>query len=299
MSLEQLEHCIGRFRGMAAGWTAETTIDAMRADLEAMFAGCPELPGATVAARDAGCPAEWVAAPGAESRHVVLCLHGGGFSTGSARAHRSFGGFLSRACDAQVVTIDYRLVPEHRYPAALDDAAAAYRWLRGRGFAASCIALCGDSAGGGLALATLMRLRDERERLPGCAVLLSPWTDMRCRSDSYLRNCDIDPIATREMAMAMGLAYVGEDGDLDDPLASPLLGDLHGLPPILIQLGTREIFFDEAQNLADRIGAAGGHATVESWPGMIHQFQLHVGRLDEAEEAIDAVGRFVRRHWAG
>jgi acetyl esterase/lipase len=144
-----------------------------------------------------------------------------------------------------------------------------------------------------------MRLRDAGEALPGCAVLLSPWTDMRCRSDSYQRNAAIDPIASYDIGKAMGLGYVGPGGDLDNPLASPLIGDLRNLPPLLLQAGSREVFLDEPTTIGERVRAAGGEAVVDIWPGMIHQFQLHVGRLDEAEAAVEVVGEFVRRNTGG
>src|SRR5579862_5952883 len=263
MSLEQLDRCIGAFGHMASGWTATTGLDTMRSELERFYVGYPELPGATVEHIDAGVPAEQVAAPGVAADRMVLVLHGGGFSMGSARSHRSFAGFLSRACDAQIVTIDYRLVPEHPYPAALDDAVEAYRRLRNAGFKPGRIAVSGDSAGGGLALALLMRLRGAGEAQPGCAVLLSPWTDMRCRSDSYTRNAAIDPIASHDIGKAMGLGYVGPEGDLDDPLASPLIGDYRNLPPLFLQAGSREVFLDEPTTIGERVREAGGEATVD------------------------------------
>lgn len=297
MSSTQVDAIVARFGVMASNWNAETSLATMRADLEAFFVAYDPPPGTQVEPITGAVAGEIVTAPGAGSKNAILYFHGGGYSTGSARAHRALGGYLSRAAGACVFNVDYRLAPEHPYPAAVEDAVAAYRFLLARGFGAQSLAVGGDSAGGGLALALLMRLRDEGAAMPACGVLLSPWADSACAGASYVDNAAIDPIANREMAVGMAATYLAGRAEPTTPMASPVYGDFTGLPPLLIHAGEREIFLDDARTIARKAQAARGVAELEIWPGMIHQWHLHVGRLDESAAALVKAGEFLRRRF--
>ena len=239
-----------------------------------------------------GIPGEWVIAPGADTGRVVLYLHGGGYVMGSVRTHRGLAARISRAAKARVLLVDYRLAPEHPFPAAVEDAAAAYAWLLNGGFSAARIVIAGDSAGGGLALALLVNIRDEGIPLPCAAVCLSPWTDLAVTGASMAANAATDPIVRREDALAAAAAYLA-GGDPKTPLASPLYADLTGLPPLLIQAGTAETLLDDARRLAQRAGAAGVEITLDLWEHMFHVWQMCYPILPEGRRAIRDIGRFV------
>jgi acetyl esterase/lipase len=233
------------------------------------------------------------AAKGAGSR-VVLYLHGGGYGVGSARSHRALGKRIAREARARVLLPDYRLAPEHVFPAAVEDAVASYRWLLDSGVAPERIAVGGDSAGAGLALALLVSLRDAGSPLPACAVLLSPFADLECRGESYATLADQDPIVSREMGLGMGRAYLG-DRDPADPLASPVHASLDGLPPLLIQVGSREVVLDDARVIERHAREAAVHAKLDVWPGMVHVWHLFASVLEEGRRAIEDVGAFIRQ----
>jgi acetyl esterase/lipase len=266
---------------------------AARAGLEALttMAPIPEDVACTPV-RAAGVPAEWVTAPGAGDR-VVLYLHGGGYVIGSINSHRDLGGRLSRAAGARVLVLDYRLAPEHPFPAAVDDALAAYRWLLAEGHAPQNIAIGGDSAGGGLTLATLLALRDAGETLPAAGICLSPWTDLAGTGESLRTKAEADPMVQWSRLAQYAAAYLGEQ-DARTPLASPLYADLRGLPPLLIQVGTAETLLDDASRVAARARSAGVDVTYEAWDDMIHVFQAFAALLPEGQQAIERIGAFVR-----
>jgi monoterpene epsilon-lactone hydrolase len=240
-----------------------------------------------------GVPGEWVTAPGSRGDRVVLYLHGGGYVAGSPATHRALTAALSRSARARVLALDYRLAPEHPFPAALDDACAAHEWLTGQGLSARQIAIGGDSAGGGLSTATMIRLRDEGKQLPGAAFLLSPWTDLAATGESVRTKAALDPMLVGDIA-AYGSFYVGPGGDPFHPLISPLHAELQGLPPLLIQVGTHEVLLDDSVRLATRVREAQGRVELEVWDGMIHVFQAFPGFLPEARRAIDRIGEFLR-----
>ena len=239
-------------------------------------------------------PAEWLTPPGIRTDTVVLYFHGGGYAIGSPRSHRHLAAAIARAAGSRTLLLDYRLAPEHPFPAALDDAVAAYQWLLGRGIAPGRIVLAGDSAGGGLTVATLMALRDRGLPRPGGGVCISPWVDLTCSGASYATKAATDPIVTRDGVEALAQAYVGTGGDRKAPLVSPLHADLRNLPPLLIQVGSEEVLLDDAIGLGARARAAGVDATVEEWPAMIHVWHWFLPMLDEAERALAAIGDFVR-----
>jgi acetyl esterase/lipase len=238
-------------------------------------------------------PCEWIAAPGADPQRVLLFFHGGGYYRGSIRTHREFCARLSRASGTPVLAVDYRLAPEHRFPAAVDDCVAAWRWLMAQGSAPGNVAVVGDSAGGGLALALLMTLRDEQAALPAAAVLLSPWTDLLQSGASMAGNAPHDPTISKAYLDRFAAAYL-HDADPKHPLASPLFGDLRGLPPLLIQVGAIECLLDDATRLAQQASAAGVTVDLEVWPGMFHVWQRHGAQLPEAQQAVDKIGATVR-----
>jgi acetyl esterase/lipase len=238
-------------------------------------------------------PSEWLSAPGARADAAVLYLHGGGYVIGSPRSHRHLAAAIGRAASSPVLLPDYRLAPECPYPAAVDDAVAAYRWLLGKAIAPARIVIAGDSAGGGLTVATLLALRDAGVPLPAAGVCISPWVDLTCGGGSYTTRAAVDPIVTREGVGAMATAYLAGK-DPKTPVASPLFADLHGLPPLLIQVGDAEVLLDDAVLLAERARKAGVDATLDVWDAMIHVWHWFFPMLDEGQAAIDRIGEFAR-----
>ncbi len=242
----------------------------------------------------AGVPAEWVAAPGVGRSRTMLYLHGGGYSVGSPRTHRALVSRLSRAASARALVIDYRLAPEHPFPAALDDALDAYRWLITEHASPERMVIAGDSAGGGLAVSTLVRARDEGLPMPAAVVVFSPWTDLAATGESMVSKREEDPWLSPDRTHEVAAEYLA-DADPRDPGASPIYADLHGLPPTLIQVGTSEILLDDSRRLAERIRAAGGSVLLDEWTGMLHVFQGFAPYVTEARRAIEQVGSFVDR----
>jgi phosphinothricin tripeptide acetyl hydrolase len=238
-------------------------------------------------------PAEWLTPPGARADAAVLYLHGGGYVIGSPRSHRHLAAAIGAAAVARVLVPEYRLAPEHPFPAAVDDAVAAYRWLLARGIAAGRIAIAGDSAGGGLTVATLLALRDAGAPLPAAGVCISPWTDLTCRAASYASRAEADPIVKGTVVGDMAAAYLAGT-DPRTALASPLFADLRGLPPLLIHVGDDEVLLDDATGLAARARAAGVDVRLEVWPKMVHVWHWFFPMLDEGQAAIDTIGEFVR-----
>jgi epsilon-lactone hydrolase len=242
-------------------------------------------------------PAEWLTPPGARASVVVLYLHGGGYVIGSPRSHRHLAAAIARASGARALLLDYRLAPEQPFPAALDDAVAAYEWLLAHGIASRHLVIAGDSAGGGLTVATLLTLRDRGRPLPAAGVCISPWVDLSCSGASYASKAAVDPIVTRDSVAMMAKAYAGA-GDPKTPLLSPLFADLRGLPPLLVQVGSDEVLLDDALGLAERARRAGVDVAVEEWPAMIHVWHWFQPMLEDAERATARIGEFVRAHTA-
>jgi acetyl esterase/lipase len=238
--------------------------------------------------------AEWLEPPAARGGAALLYLHGGGYVIGSPRSHRHLAAALGAAAGAATLVPEYRLAPEHPFPAAVEDAVAAYRWLLARGVAPGGIAIAGDSAGGGLTVATLLALRDRGLPLPAAGVCISPWVDLTCGGASYASRAASDPIVTQAGIVEMARAYLGA-ADPRAPLASPLFADLAGLPPLLVHVGSDEVLLDDAVALAERARAAGVAATLEIWPDMIHVWHWFHPMLDEGRKAIAGIGDFVRR----
>ncbi|MHA1386633.1 MAG: alpha/beta hydrolase [Candidatus Helarchaeota archaeon] len=238
--------------------------------------------------------AEWIVAPNASEKRVILYLHGGGYILGSINSHRELASRLSRESDSRVLLIDYRLGPENKFPAAIDDATLTYKWLLKEGFSPDKIAIAGDSAGGGLTLATLITLRDQGEPLPAAAVCLSPWTALEGKGETMITKAESDPWLSPETTEEIASLYLGNT-DPSNPLASPLHADLKGLPPILIQVGIAEILLDDSRRFADRAKQAGVEVDLEIWEDMIHVFQAFATYLPEGREAITHIGRFIKQ----
>jgi acetyl esterase/lipase len=227
----------------------------------------------------------------------VLYLHGGAYAYGSPALFQDLTWRIADATTARVLCLDYRLAPEHPFPAAIDDAVAAYHWLLGGGADPKRIVLMGDSAGGGLVFSTLLRLRDEGVALPAAAVGISPWTDLALTGASVTRNAKADPMLNAAQAQAFASLYL-RDADPRHPHASPLYGDHRGLPPSLIQVGSDEILRDDAERMAQNLRQAGCAAELEVWPRMPHDWLLFARILPEGRRAIERIGAFVRTAFA-
>jgi len=240
-----------------------------------------------------GVAAEWIHPQEAPKEKVLFYLHGGAYVMGSCNTHRAMVAHIARACGMRGLLLDYRLAPEHPYPAAVDDSISAYHWLLCNGIEARNIIIAGDSAGGGLALASLVSLRDGGYPLPAAAVCITAWTDLAGTGESLKTRAKVDPRLTlRELSL--GSHYVGNN-DPRHPLISPLYADLHGLPPLLIHAGSDDMLLNDSTRLADRAKSAGVDVTLEVWDRMWHVFHLHAPRLPEAQSAIGAIGTFGRQ----
>lgn len=278
------------------GWTAATPLPERRRLFEqARHAFATEVSATVRLVRAGSRPAEWLVPAGADEGRVVLYFHGGAYVLGSPQSHRHLAAALGESAAAAVLVPDYRLAPEHPFPAAVDDALAAYHWLLGVGVAPVRVAVAGDSAGGGLALALLLRLREAGEPLPAAGVLVSPWADLTCASGSHTHRAAADPVLRSEELRRMAELYLG-GADAHAPLASPVFADLQGLPPLLVQVGSDEVLFDDARRVAQRATAAGVDVRFEEWPEMIHVWHWYFPLLEEGRAALAAAGRFLRTH---
>jgi epsilon-lactone hydrolase len=243
-----------------------------------------------------GVPGEWSIVPGSDPSHVVMFFHGGGYCSGSIVSHRRLVTEAGRAAGARTLAIAYRLAPEHPFPAAYDDVLTAWRFLRDRNIPAAHIAIGGDSAGAGLALALIGRLHDAHEELPGCAWLISPWTDLTMSGTTLSSKEAVDPLIHKQYLIELADAYLPAGMDRKDPRVSPLYADLKGFPPALIQVGSAETLLDDATRFAAVAGAADVRVTLEIWPQMIHAWPLWNARLEPGRRALASAGAFIRQH---
>jgi epsilon-lactone hydrolase len=297
MSQQQLQAIVEMLRSQPV-LNPNASVEETRAGFEQMTSMFPvdaDIKREVVSA--GGVKAEWVSAPDADAGRAVLYLHGGGYVIGSINTHRSLAARLSRASKARVLVIDYRLAPEHPHPTAVDDSVAAYRWMLTQGLKPARIAVAGDSAGGGLTVATLVAIRDAKLPLPAAGACLSPWVDLEGIGESMTTKAGVDPIVQKAGLLQMAAAYLGGK-DARTPLAAPLYADLSGLPPLLIQVGTAETLLDDASRLAERARKAGVMVSYEPWESMIHVWHLFAPVLDEGQQAIDRIGEFVRKQAA-
>lgn len=273
---------------------ASDDVAAQRAGMEFVTHFSPQPAGVKITRVPvAGRPAELIVPRGAPLDACILYLHGGAYVLGSLNTHRGLAAGVAKAAGLPVLLVDYRLAPEHPFPAALDDAVDAWRWLRQHRVAPSRIVIAGDSAGGGLTLATALRLRELDEPKPAALVMFSPWTDLTFSGESLVTRAAADPALMQAQLVPHAAAYAAKAG-VDNPLVSPVLGDFRGLPPMLIQVGDREILLSDAQRVAARARATGVSVDFAVWPGMWHVWQAFP--VPEAERALDDVGAFVRAH---
>ena len=242
-----------------------------------------------------GLPGEWSIVPGSDASRVLMFLHGGGYCSGSIVSHRRMVTEAGRAARMRTLAVDYRLAPEHPYPAAHEDAMTAWRFLRKQGIAARNIAVGGDSAGGNLTITLINRLRAAGEEQPACAWLASPWTDLTMTGASLETKATVDPLIHKAYLEELANAYAPPPLDRKDPLISPLFSDLGGFPPTLIQVGSSETLLDDAVRFARAAGLADVNVTLQVWPHMIHAWTMWNAKLAEGRQALEQVGEFMRR----
>jgi epsilon-lactone hydrolase len=296
VSTEQRETLDAILRQSA--FPADSDVNEQRRLLRELLSAQPLPPDVTVTAGElGGVPTAEITVDGVEPRHVVLYFHGGVYVMGDASLAAGLASQVGRRTDAKVISVDYRLAPEHPYPAAVDDALAAYEALLNNGIAPSDIVLAGESAGGGLAIATLVNARDRGLPLPAAAYVMSPYADLTLAGASMDTRGDVDPLLSREGLQARVTDYVsGRDAGL--ALVSPIFADLAGLPPLIIQAGTHEVLLDDALRLAQRAADADVEVTLEITPGVPHVFQAYSAILDEGAAALDRAGRLLSAHLA-
>ena len=240
-----------------------------------------------------GVPAIWADSEDGSMNHVVLYLHGGGYVIGSATGSQHFTGQLAKAVGCRVLSVDYRLAPEHPHPAAVEDSTATYRWLLDQGYGTESLAIAGASAGGGLTISTLLKLRDDGVALPTAGVAISPWVDMEIIGESMVTRKDVDILISKERLTDWAEAFlVGQD--TRDPLAAPLYGNFDCIPPLLVQVGDEETLLDDSTRMAEVASLAGVDVSLEVFPEMQHVFQLFVGNMPEADEALAKIAAWLR-----
>lgn len=285
-------------REKAAPPGADIPLDVMRKGMEKVaFKAADDIQVEQVTVADRA--AAWVRAPGVQAGRAILYLHGGGYVMGSLNTHRSLVGEISRAAQAAVLLLDYRLAPEDPFPAAVEDGVAAYRWLLDQGLKPQNLAIAGDSAGGGLAMATLVSARDQGLPMPAAAVPISPWSDLTCTNESYKTRAEADPMVTPGSKGINRMANLYLNGnDARHAYASPNFASLKSLPPLLIHVGRDEILLDDAIKLDAKAKADGVDSTLEIWDDMIHVWHAFHPMLPEGKQAIERVGAFLREQWA-
>jgi monoterpene epsilon-lactone hydrolase len=290
----QVEEVANWWRKASAAAPTHESLDAAR-DFNEGWGSLTAEPGGVdyIEINAGGVPAMWVIPKGCIEDRVILGLHGGGFFGGSMYTHRKLFGHFAKAIGCRALIPNYRLAPEHIYPAQINDALAAYRWLLDQGIQAKHIAFAGDSAGGNLTIATILLARDKGLPVPAAAMPFSPWFDMEVTGESAESNNGKDVLFTKEWIKDMGGSYVGEKGNRRDPYASPVYADLRGLPPIYIHVGGDELLLDDSIRLAVLAKKAGVDVQVDVFPAMQHTFQMAAGR---APEANDSIARFTE--WA-
>jgi len=279
--------------------TNETDLQKERIELDKLGAMFKLPKGVAVEKVSAGgVPAEWLIPPGIPEGRVVLYLHGGSYTCGSCNSHRSLVANIAIASKARALTLDYRLAPEHPHPAAVEDAVAAYKWLINGHADPKHVAIAGDSAGGGLAVALLISLRDKNVPPPAACVCLSPWTDLAFTGETWKSKAKADLIIFDYKEHAFAKMYRGEF-DAKTPLISPLYADLKGLPPLLVQVGSDEVLLADSTRLVERAKQAGVNIVLDEWPRMQHVWQFAASFMPESRRAVTAIGEFIDRNCRG
>lgn len=287
---------IERVSRVYGSWRRDTPVAQMRQDWDNLF-GSEDFPAQVDEFSVGNTRLAWVDPLDTQPGRVMLYFHGGGYRVGSVRSHRDMIARIAHGAKCRGLAVSYRCAPEFHYPAPLEDAVTAYQWLLAQGIAPNNIALGGDSAGGGIAIALLLKLRELGLPLPACAFTMSVWTDLTACGESYVTRAANDPIHQRKMIQTMAKGYLG-DVDPKDPMVSPMFADLRGLPPLLLQVGDRETVLDDSRVFAEKAVQAGVAVELEVWLEMIHVFQQFTDVLPEALRAIDSIARFLRSHWA-
>ena len=271
-------------------------VEESRAGLEELSRLAPLFKDAKLENIDAGgVPAAWMITPGVTKDRAILYLHGGGYIEGSITSHQDLAHRISKASETRVLILDYRLAPEHPFPAALEDSISAYEWLiNSEGYNPKNLIIAGDSAGGGLNIATLVKLRDQGVPLPAAGVCLSPWTDLALTGESIKLKRHEDPFVSPDGLMFDAKLYLGKT-DPKNPFASPLYANFKGLPPLCIQFGSAEVLLDDASRLAKRAEEAGVEVQLDIWEDMIHVFQAFAVMAPEGIEGINKIGEFIKK----
>ena len=279
---------------LAPRFKADKTVEAHRSAMERLSkltllpAGTKTMPVSLD-----GIDAEWVSVGKVPENKAILYLHGGAYTFGSSNTHRDIAARISRYSGFKVLVSNYRLAPEFPYPAAIDDSTEAFRWLVRSGISPDSIAIAGDSAGGGLAIATVLSLREKGDPLPGSVVCFSPWIDLERKRESDIANIDNDPMMKPDWLDHMAALYAC-DNDLKDPYLSPVYADLKGLPPILIQVGSDEILLGDCMRFRDEALKAGVEVTLDVWEKMWHVWHFFGGMMPEGARALKEAGEFIR-----
>ena len=285
---------LAAIRVMLAAGQRPTDVAGRRQRLDTLTARCEMPADVVVEGVDAdGVRAEWTATPTADPTRVIMFLHGGGYVSGSIQSHRHMIAQAGREAGCRTLALAYRLAPEHPFPAALEGALTGYRFLLSQGFRPENIVIAGESAGGGLTIATLVSLREAGTALPACAWCSSPWTDLEMSGATMQTKAAVDPLIQRPYLQELAAAYLnGRDPRM--PMASPIHADLRGLPPLLIQVGSDVTLLDDAIRLAGVAAAADLRTTLQVWPKMIHAWHLFYAQLADGRRALAEVGAFVR-----
>ncbi|MCH7844101.1 MAG: alpha/beta hydrolase [Chloroflexi bacterium] len=292
-SSPELDRVIGIMKAIRAKPPAD--IHEARAVLDRAFGEFKPPSDVTVFEIDAGgVPCQWITAPGVPQDRLIIYFHGGAYAACSPTTHQDLISRLSRASGAAALGVDYRLAPEHPFPAAVDDSIAVYNWALGHGFEPSNIVLAGDSAGGGLVLSVMLAARDAGVPLPAAGVCYSPWVDLECTGESMSANDHLDDFIKYGGLSARARSYLG-GADPKHPLASALYADLHGLPPLLVHVGSAETLLDDSVRLAALAGKAGVDVTLKVWDDMVHVWQAFAAILPEGQQSIDETGDFIRQ----
>jgi monoterpene epsilon-lactone hydrolase len=301
MASKQAEELKALYRGWVAAMQAdpEMPLDELRRRFEHWGDITGEPGGVDYIETDAGgVPAMWATPKGCAESRVLLCAHGGGYVVGSMYTHRKAYGHVAKAVGCRALIVNYGRAPENIHPGPVDDMVKAYKWLLDQGVQSGHIAFIGDSAGGGLAVTTMLRAREKGLPLPAATMPLSPWLDMDARGDTFETNRERDVLVSRDVIATMAGTFLGEGGNRNDPLANPLHAELRGLPPMYIQTGADETLLSDSQDLADLARRSDIEVTLEVVPEMQHVFQFLAGVAPEADAAIARLAKWVRPHLA-
>ena len=297
MASEQSKELVDLFKRISGAIAADPQMSMadMRAVMEHLGDATTEPRGLDYIEVDAGgVPAMWAVPKGCAEDRVVLCAHGGGYISGSMYSHRKMYAHYAKQIGCRALIVDYGLAPENRHPGPVNDMAKAYQWLLGLGITPNHLAIAGDSAGGGLAITTMLRLRELGVPLPAASMPLSPWVDMEHTGSTFESNKYNDVLVSRDMTEFMASNFIGETGNRRDPLANPLLADLRGLPPVYVEVGGFEVLLDDSRALADALEKAGADVKMEIFPEMQHIFNFLAGTAPEADDAIRKYAKWVR-----